>query len=382
MLPADTSGLANGCAVAAEKEGEAEEEELPLCQRGKGHHATTFTMIDDGDDEEESEEQLTFGGAESCGRRLSAMYEHNDLINNRLSGLAQSIRSGELPLPKRLSVMLVDGEVLCDLNGEASGSEDSANSEASEDRDAALIPSLANELAEDAVTAEAGNGPSAERSLAAPSSPAGSRAETAEQRCKVLEERLRQSEAENLILRTRLGLDESSIVAPLFSPPSRAADSEDQNLGKAGWSKVATAVGKEQRRKQRADRAQFLKSKRRASVEVQQCETIVEQLLDTIEALKSSVAAVPTAVVDRVVLSGEHAAASASELDDSTASQDDGYISELRGAFGDFFSGLTSADAAPEKEEASAGGPSTQWRRVQRLARSQKPRPKDAVMYF
>lgn len=316
----------------------------------------TFEIEDDEEEEgEDEEEQSSTSGRARSSARLSAMFEHNDLINNRIAGLAQSIRQRNMPMPRRLSVAVhIEDETDSDDNACA---EDIGNDDGFSD----------------ASTEEAHRCDLSRHDR-----------DALQQRCADLEARVRELENENSQLRAFWTAQHVETAAEppagenqnsetnVFSPSERVAGDSDVNLrpeiasqshcvGKVGLDKVALMVGREQRKNQRA-----VRKKKHNISDVQQCESIVDQLLDTIDMLKTTVAASPgndgsSNFTDQLA-----------KQVDSSEEDGDSYMTDLRDAVGDFFSGIGLSASGQESTP-------TQWQR-QALPKHRKAR--DSTVMF
>lgn len=241
------------------------------------------------------------------------MFEHNDLINNRLSALADTIRRDDLPAPRRLSA----------------------------------LPLLRHEdLAEEVEVWEGGlgadeSGPEADESEAHPSC----------SRCSALEHALEDLRAENEALKLQLRLqraagavDAAAAAASSGSPMRAAQRRETQEVSlEAGLEEAAHPAGSKSywrnaRRRTKLASVQQRREQREANTpaKLEKAESIIERLVDEIEFITTTRAKAPAAGAEQ---------ASAEEQEDVAEKgreEDRSIIGDLKSAISDFFGGLGS----------------------------------------
>lgn len=261
-----------------------------------------FSMLDPDDDCEEQD-----GGTISCEEqaaaecasgeappRLSFMFEHNDLINNRIAALASAIRTGVLtPRVVRWSMSAAEVASTGGNCSSSSSSRSSASSRASSCRGEPKLVHPGLVESERAFGAEAEH----EKSF--------------EGRCRVLEHMLQEAQRENASLREQLALaslnsarkatKQSAEGVQLHRPAgernlSVSVPDSAEPLGQSQEEQVSTtkvpplgAVRRSTQRRQTRRRLARLPAVAGLSAppveKLEECETIITRLVDEIEVL-------------------------------------------------------------------------------------------------
>jgi len=342
-----------------------------------------FSLLDPDDDCEESSGGSMCSAEQAAAEcasgevppRLSYMFEHNDLINNRIAALASAIRTGVLtPRRVRWSVSAAD---VASTGGTCSSNNSSCSSRASPRHDARELAHAGLEDSVQATGAEAEQ----EKSL--------------EGRCRVLEQMLQEAQRENASLREQLArasltsADKAtrknsegvqlhrlpcerklSVSAPELDPPPALAVgplAEPFQEG-ATTAEVLPPGGARRSTQRRQTRRRLVQEQARLrnsivspaglprlsvphDEKLEECETIITRLVDEIEVLTTGKVAAkkPEMSVpeqDTVTLPGSPGV---SAKDERPSPRPSAFfaVEDLKNAISDFFGGFGPAEAEP-----------------------------------
>eukprot|EP00930_Biecheleria_cincta_P006730 TRINITY_DN107798_c0_g1_i1.p1 TRINITY_DN107798_c0_g1~~TRINITY_DN107798_c0_g1_i1.p1 ORF type:complete len:397 (-),score=84.87 TRINITY_DN107798_c0_g1_i1:29-1219(-) len=347
------------------------------------------------DDDEDTDDSNKVDAPVGPGRireRLSTMFEHNDLINNRMAALAQAIREGPLRPSARLA-------------GRASrvGSIDSVGF--TEDRNA--TGKEEGDICKQSSTASAGGDAQVSRRSSSRRRSSVSWAD----RCLALEEMLEQLENENHSLRTQLETHNSQVEAkaskdratsgadflvasPALIAPGPAAHAGSTQGSSAGdpeavmisTTSAMTATTPamssrasvfQDRRHQRRERLQchgfkdtmqfkrLEKENKSLRTELEKCESIIEQLIQELETITCNGDKHSADVVSKAQAEARGIIIAAGKRAEKTEQSID-YVEDLKNAVSGFFGALGIGVEAPTHltVAASAAADSPQWNRV------------------
>mmetsp|Transcript_3551 Transcript_3551/g.6880 ORF Transcript_3551/g.6880 Transcript_3551/m.6880 type:complete len:436 (-) Transcript_3551:46-1353(-) len=353
---------------------------------------TELFSMQDPDDECEEPEGGSMTSAEQAAAefalgeappRLSYMFEHNDLINNRIAALASAIRTGVLPRAVRWSVPAAE---VTSIGGTRSSSSSSASSCAS--------PCQGTKHLVHAGWGESGQATGVEGHGAEPEVVENQK--NLEGRCRVLEHMLQEAQRENASLREQLarasvssvgtatrksveacklhrpaGERKVSLSAPeLDPPPVRTAGPLQEKVSAPDAPPLGAARRSTQRRQTRRrlvlEQARCRRSEvaaaglQRLAVrpdeKLEECETIITRLVDEIEVLTSG--KVPAAKTETTVpeqdiapmASERNRGSSHSVVKDELQSPRPSAffaVEDLKNAISDFFGGFGTAEDKP-----------------------------------